>query len=200
MDERQDPKEAIAYCVTIGDILLCTCFDDTKMSSQSLGMEGKWINCKHLYYAFRFLCKVVYNIHKFIHAPTYSYNEVMRLLEPASVSNVPNVVFNHMFKNSNKWYVFVKISNVLIVFESIHGNRLPSFLFYQYASTYNLKDWKMQVPIPRVCTLKPYIFTKFGRYYCSLLTCYRSPLIAHVLASLVHVATMSHQILTIPIY
>ena len=41
--------------------------------------------CKHLYYVFRFLCKVDYGNDKFIHAPTYSYNEVMRLLELVGV-------------------------------------------------------------------------------------------------------------------
>jgi hypothetical protein len=78
-------KEDISYRVTIGDIPHCTCPDFTKMSSQSLGKKGKWVYCKHLYYVFRFLCKVDYDSDKFIHAPTYSYNEVMRLLELAGV-------------------------------------------------------------------------------------------------------------------
>jgi hypothetical protein len=43
------------------------------------------VYCKHLYYVFRFLCKVDYDIDKFIHAPSYFYNEVMRLLELSSV-------------------------------------------------------------------------------------------------------------------
>jgi hypothetical protein len=43
------------------------------------------VYCKHLYYVFRILCKVDYKSDKFIHAPTYTYNEVMRLLELASV-------------------------------------------------------------------------------------------------------------------
>ena len=34
-------KEDIAYCVTIGDILQCTCLDLTKMLAQSLGRKGK---------------------------------------------------------------------------------------------------------------------------------------------------------------
>ena len=37
--------------------------------------------CKHLHYVFGFLYKVDYESDKFIHAPTYTYNEVMRLLE-----------------------------------------------------------------------------------------------------------------------
>jgi hypothetical protein len=78
-------KEDITYRVTIGDMPHCTCSDFTKMSSQSLGKKGKWVYCKHLYYVFRFLCKVNYDSDNFIHVPTYSYNEVMRLLELAGV-------------------------------------------------------------------------------------------------------------------
>jgi len=71
-------KEDNTYCVTIGDIPHCTCFDFNKMSSQYLGNKEKWVYCKHLYYVFRFLCKVNYDSDKFIYTPTYSYNEVMR--------------------------------------------------------------------------------------------------------------------------
>jgi hypothetical protein len=78
-------KEDITYRVTIGDMPHCTCFDFTKMSSQSLGNKEKWVYCKHLYYVFEFLYKVNYDSDKFIHAPTYSYNEVMRPLELADV-------------------------------------------------------------------------------------------------------------------
>ena len=41
--------------------------------------------CKHLYYVFRFLFKVGYESDKFIHAPTYSYIEIMHLIELAGV-------------------------------------------------------------------------------------------------------------------
>jgi hypothetical protein len=78
-------KEDITYRVTIGDMPHCTCFDFNKMSSQSLGNKEKWVYCKHFYYVFRFLCKVNYDSDKFIHAPKYSYNEIMRLLELAGV-------------------------------------------------------------------------------------------------------------------
>ena len=78
-------KEDIAYRVTIVDMRHCTCLDFMKMSSQSLGKKGKWVYCKHLYYVFKFFCKVNYDCDKFIHAPTYSYDEVMRLLELAGV-------------------------------------------------------------------------------------------------------------------
>jgi hypothetical protein len=78
-------KEDIIYRITIGDIPHCTCPEFTRMSSQALGKKGKWKYCKYLYYVFRFLCKVDYESVKFIHTPTYTYNEVMRLLELAGV-------------------------------------------------------------------------------------------------------------------
>jgi hypothetical protein len=78
-------KEDITYRVTIGDMPHCTCFDFTKMSSQSLEKKEKLMYCKHLYYVFRFLYKVDYDSVKFIHAPTYFYNKVMWLLELAGV-------------------------------------------------------------------------------------------------------------------
>jgi hypothetical protein len=74
-------KHDITYHVTIGDISHCTCPDFTNMSSHALGKKRKWVYCKHLHYVFGFLCKVDYESDKFIHAPTYTYNEVMRLLE-----------------------------------------------------------------------------------------------------------------------
>jgi hypothetical protein len=78
-------KVDVTYRITIGDIPHCTCPDFTKMSSQALGKKGKLMYCKHLYYVFRFLSKVDSESDKFIHAPTYTYNEVMRLLELAGV-------------------------------------------------------------------------------------------------------------------
>ena len=74
-------KEDIAYYVTIGDVPHCTCPDSTKMSSQSL--EGKKDGCTTsiLILVFRFLCKVDYDSEKFIHAPTFTNNKAMRLLE-----------------------------------------------------------------------------------------------------------------------
>ena len=78
-------KENITYCITIGDILHCTCPDFIKMSSHALGKKGKMMYCKQLYYVFRFLCKVDYKSGKFIYALIYTYNEVMQLFELASI-------------------------------------------------------------------------------------------------------------------
>ena len=46
-----------------------------------LGNKKKWGYCKHLYYVFRLLCKVDCDGDEFIHAPTYTCDEVMRLVE-----------------------------------------------------------------------------------------------------------------------
>lgn len=43
--------------------------------------EEKWVYCKHLYCMFKFLYKVDYVKDKFMHAPMYTYNEVMRVLD-----------------------------------------------------------------------------------------------------------------------
>ena len=56
---------------------------------------------------FRILCKVDYESDKFIHAPTYTYNEVMRLLEFVGVveceyGSCASVGCNYMFKDVNK--------------------------------------------------------------------------------------------------
>ena len=77
-------NEDITYRVTIGDISYCICPDFTKMSSQALGKNGKWMYYKFLYYVCRFLCKVDYERDKFVIAPTYTYNEIMWALELAN--------------------------------------------------------------------------------------------------------------------
>ena len=78
-------KEDNSYCVTFGNVPQCTCLDFTKMSFGALGKVGKWIYHKHLYDVFQFLCKVDHKTDKLIHAPTYTYNVVIQLLELAGV-------------------------------------------------------------------------------------------------------------------
>ena len=78
-------KEDNAHHVTIGDIPQCTCPNFTKMSCLTFIMKRKWMHNKHLYHVFKFLCKVDYHNDKFIHAPTYTYNKVMQLLELVNV-------------------------------------------------------------------------------------------------------------------
>ena len=53
-----------------------------------MGKKGQWVSCKHLYYVFRYLCKVDYAIDKIIHAPTFNCNEVMHLLKLVGVAKL----------------------------------------------------------------------------------------------------------------
>ena len=56
------------------------------MSSYALWKKGKWVYCKHLYYVFKFSMQPMnYDNDKFIHAPTYTHNEVMRIPELAGI-------------------------------------------------------------------------------------------------------------------
>ena len=79
-------KEEKTYLVSIAYILQYTCPDFVKMLYLAVGKKGQSVSCKHLYYMFRYLCKVDVPTNKFIHALTFSYNEVMCLLELAGVA------------------------------------------------------------------------------------------------------------------
>ena len=76
-------KQDITYHVTIGDIPIARVQTLQKCPLKHWERWKKWMYCKHLYYVFSFLCKVDYESNKFIPAPTYMYNEVIRLLELA---------------------------------------------------------------------------------------------------------------------
>lgn len=55
------------------------------MSSLATGKRGQWVSCKDLYYVIRYLCKIDYATEEFIATPTFSYNEVVCLLELVGV-------------------------------------------------------------------------------------------------------------------
>lgn len=67
------------------DIPHCTYLDFTKMSTHGLGKRMEWVYYKYPNYEFRFMCKADYDIDKFIHAPTFTYNEVNQLLVLANI-------------------------------------------------------------------------------------------------------------------
>lgn len=58
----------------------------------ALGKRSQWVSYKHLYYMFRHLCKVDFATNNFIHAPAFSYNEVMHILELAGVAEQVAIV------------------------------------------------------------------------------------------------------------
>ena len=72
-----------SYLVSITDIPQCTCEDFRNMSNKT--KKNMWIPCKHFYFLFTYFSKLDFQKDKFMHAPTYSYNEVMRMMELAGV-------------------------------------------------------------------------------------------------------------------
>ena len=80
-----DNDKGKVYYISITDFPSCTCLSFVKMMSGALGKQLQWIYCKHVYYIFRYICKMDYKVDTFMHAPSYSYNEVMQVLELAAV-------------------------------------------------------------------------------------------------------------------
>jgi hypothetical protein len=50
------------------------------MAVVSIGKRGQYVNCKHLYYIFRYFCKMNCEDDKFIHSSSLSFNEVKQVL------------------------------------------------------------------------------------------------------------------------
>jgi hypothetical protein len=51
------------------------------MASKSLGKRGGWVSCKHLYFVFIVIGSLKSERDAFIHAPSFSFNEVKQILE-----------------------------------------------------------------------------------------------------------------------
>jgi hypothetical protein len=73
------------YRITISHFPECTCPDFVNMDVASIGKRGQYINCKHLYYIFRYFCKMNCEDDKFIHSPSFSFNEVKQFLVQAQI-------------------------------------------------------------------------------------------------------------------
>jgi hypothetical protein len=71
------------YQIIISHFPECTCPDFLNMAMASIGKQGQYVNCKHLYYIFCYFCKMNYENDKFIHSPSFSFNEVKQLLVQA---------------------------------------------------------------------------------------------------------------------
>jgi hypothetical protein len=48
---------------------------------KALGKQGQWANCKHLYFVFTVIYRLDTEVDDFIHAPSFSFNEVKHVLE-----------------------------------------------------------------------------------------------------------------------
>jgi hypothetical protein len=77
------------YRITISHFLEYTCPDFLNMVVALIGKLGQYVNCKHLYYIFCYFCKMNCEGNKFIHSPSFSFNEVKQLLVRAQII-IPN--------------------------------------------------------------------------------------------------------------
>jgi hypothetical protein len=68
------------YRITISHFPEYTCPDFLNMAVASIGKWAPYVNYKHLYYIFRSFCKMNCQDDKFIHSPSFSFNEVKQLL------------------------------------------------------------------------------------------------------------------------
>ena len=78
------------YRITLGQFPTCTCPDFVNMAVSTIGGRQQYVNCKHLYYLYRYFCKMHIHDHKFIHAPSYSFNELKLILVSAGIIVLPN--------------------------------------------------------------------------------------------------------------
>jgi hypothetical protein len=84
LESRVEPDKKV-YQITISHFPECTCPDFPNMAMASIGKRAPNINCKHLYYIFRYFCKMNCQDDKFIHSPSFSFNEVKQLLVRAQI-------------------------------------------------------------------------------------------------------------------
>jgi hypothetical protein len=70
------PPNIQQYMITIGTFPDCSCPYFKEMVSTVLGKRGQWANYKHLYFIFTVICRLDAGVDDFIHAPSFSFNEV----------------------------------------------------------------------------------------------------------------------------
>jgi hypothetical protein len=75
------PPNIQQYMITIGTFPDCSCPYFKEMVMKALGKRGQWTNCKHLYFIFIVICRLDAEVDDFIHAPSFSFNEVKYVLE-----------------------------------------------------------------------------------------------------------------------
>jgi hypothetical protein len=75
------PPKVQQYLITIGTFPECSCEYFKDMATKSFGRRGGWANCKHLYFVYTVIGSLKSERDAFIHAPTFSFNEVKQILE-----------------------------------------------------------------------------------------------------------------------
>jgi hypothetical protein len=91
LDSRAPPKVK-QYLITIGTFPKCSCEFFKDMATKSLSRRGGWASCKHLYFLFTIIGSLKSERDAFIHAPTFSFNEVKQILESGILAyRIPEV-------------------------------------------------------------------------------------------------------------
>jgi hypothetical protein len=80
LDSRAPPKVQ-QYLITIDTFPECSCEYFKDMATKSLGKRGQWASCKHIYFVFIVIDSLNSERDAFIHAPSFSFNEVKQILE-----------------------------------------------------------------------------------------------------------------------
>jgi hypothetical protein len=75
------PPKVQQYLITIGTFPGCSCEYFIDMATKFLGKRGQWASCKHLYFVFTIIGSLYSERNAFIHALSFSFNEVKQNLE-----------------------------------------------------------------------------------------------------------------------
>jgi hypothetical protein len=81
------PPKVQQYMITICFFPECSCHYFKDMATKALGKRGQWANYKHLYFVFIIIGSLDSNINAFIHVPSFSFNEVKRILGSSILAN-----------------------------------------------------------------------------------------------------------------
>jgi hypothetical protein len=81
------PLKVQQYLITIGTFPECFCQYFKDMATKALYKRGQWSNCKHIYFVFTIIGSLDSDTDAFIHAPSFSFNEVKRILESSILTN-----------------------------------------------------------------------------------------------------------------
>ena len=86
------PSKIQQYLITIGTFPECSFQNFKDMIIKCLGKHGRWASCKHLYFVFTVIGNLKSNRDAFIHAPTFSFNEVKQILESGILAySIPEI-------------------------------------------------------------------------------------------------------------
>jgi len=78
----------IFYQITMGMFWVCTYPDFMSMVVSAIASREQYTNCKHLYYLYWYFYKIDIHNDKFIHAPSYSFNEVKLLIVESGIITI----------------------------------------------------------------------------------------------------------------